>query len=455
MSGLFDSLSAASNALTAHRMGLDVAGQNLANLNTVGYSRRSLVLAEMPSGDFLSAGRGVQVVQVRALRDLFVEARIRNERQGASFDETVVRHLSALEGAVGLPGMSLDAELTKFFDGFAALADDATSSTARDNVVRQGTELARAFGALSGQFSQARRAADAELRASVTNVNALADRVAALNGQIVHNGPNAEALRDERAVLLNELSELTDISVISRDDGAVDVTVAGGRALVINADAYHLKTTTGADGFASIKTATDFDITAAISGGRIGGLINTRDTKVPAYLAKLDQMAYDLANAVNAAHGAGYDGTGAPAGSFFSAPAGVAGAAAALQVDAAVAANSQLVAASLTGAAGDNQTARAIADLRSGAIVAGGTLTPAEAWGQLVFSLGSDVSSSTISAVSRGEVVRQLVGIQAQTSGVSVDEEAANLMRYQRAYAATARYFTTIVDTLDVLMGMV
>lgn len=455
MSGLFDSLSAASNALTAHRMGLDVAGQNLANLNTVGYSRRSLVLAEVPSSDYLNVGRGVQVVQVRALRDLFVEARIRNERQGASYDETVVRHLSALEGAVGLPGTSLDAELTKFFDGFSALADDATSSTSRDHVVRQGTELARAFGALSGQFTQARRAADAELRASVTNVNSLADRIAALNGQIVHNGPSAEALRDERAVLLNELAELTDISVISRDDGAVDVTVAGGRALVINADAYHLKMTTGADGFASIKTASDFDITASISGGRIGGLINTRDTKVPAYLAKLDQMAYDLANAVNAAHGAGYDGTGAPAGQFFSAPAGVAGAAAALTVDAAVAANSQLVAASLTGAAGDNQTARAIADLRSGAIIAGGTLTPAEAWGQLVFNLGSDVSGSTISAVSRGEVIRQLEGIRAQASGVSVDEEAANLMRYQRSYEASARYFRTIVDTLDVLMGMV
>jgi flagellar hook-associated protein 1 FlgK len=192
-----------------------------------------------------------------------------------------------------------------------------------------------------------------------------------------------------------------------------------------------------------------------IAGGRIGGLVHLRDTVVPAYSAGLDQLAFDVASAVNTVHQTGFDANGAAGGAYFTALGAAAGAATALEVAPAVAADSNLIAASGTGAIGDNATARALAALRDSKFARGGTATAVEAWGQLAYRIGTDLASAR-SANSAGEqVMQQLEQLRAQVSGVSMDEEAANLVRFQRAYEANARYFTTVNDLLDTLMGMV
>jgi flagellar hook-associated protein 1 FlgK len=207
-------------------------------------------------------------------------------------------------------------------------------------------------------------------------------------------------------------------------------------------------------GFASLQLG-DYDITNQQTGGKIGGLLALRDGALAGYHTRLDQLAYDVATQVNALHVTGFDGTGAPGGNFFAPPAAVAGAAAALSVDAAVVADSGRVAGSGTAAVGDNQVARAIAGLRDSRVMSGGTATAAEAWAGFVYEVGSDVRSAETSSGTHDQIVRQLERLRDQQSAVSLDEEAANLMRYQRSYEASARYFTTIVDTLDTLMSMV
>jgi len=455
MAGLFDSLSFAAGALNAQRIGLDVAGQNMANINTVGYSRRMLMLAEVPAGDVFNAGRGVEVVEIRALRDLFVEAQLRGERQGAGRDAAIIAHLASLESTLGVPGTALDARLTEFFDAYSTLASDPSSVTARESVVRQARELATAFHALNDRLDATERSIDADLAGTIQEINALSGQVARLNAEIIKAGPGVETLRDERAVALNRLAELADIRVLSRDDGGVDVTLPSGRALTIGANAYALTVAAGGGSGLLAVSLDGVDITAELTGGRVGGLLYTRDTLVPGYRAQIDQLAWDLAVQVNTVHAGGYDANGLAAGDFFVPPGAVAGAAAAFGVDAAVLADSSLVAASATGAIGDNGVARDIAALRETRFGAGGTATPAEMWGQFVFGVGSEVALIRASQASRANVVRQLETLQARTSGVSLDEEAANLMRFQRAYEANARFFTTIVDTLDTLMQMV
>jgi flagellar hook-associated protein 1 len=135
MSGLFDSLSIATSGLTANRTGLDVVGQNIANVNTPGYARRTLSLAELAPTDARSAGRGVEVVQIQANRDALVEARLGHEQAGQSYDQALLSGLSDVEAAVGVPGASIDANLQAFFDAFSQLANDVTSTSARDGVV--------------------------------------------------------------------------------------------------------------------------------------------------------------------------------------------------------------------------------------------------------------------------------------------------------------------------------
>jgi flagellar hook-associated protein 1 FlgK len=457
MSGLLTSLSSAAQALDAQRMGLDVTGQNLANINTEGYTRRTLLLAERPPTDPTSAGRGVEVLGIRALRDRFVEGRIQRESQNQAHDRAVSDVLGLVEAALGRPGESLDVALTNYFDAFAALADDPTSAEARDNVIRQGQELASAFNDMAGRLDASRRNTDAEIRGDVEQVNALAAEVARLNGLIGSgNGVDVETLRDRRSVAIQKLAELAGAAAMERPDGIIDLSVGSGRPLVIGATAYPMSVgSSGSTGLATIVESGGATITSEITTGRIGGLLEARDSLLPDYQNRLDQLAFDVSGQINALHQAGYDELGGAGLAFFTPPAAVAGAAANMTMNAAIAADNRLVAASSTGAVGDNGTAQAIAGLRDARVAVGGSVTPSEGWAQIVYRIGSDSAVAQASQSSRQLVVDQLNRLRDATSGVSIDEEAATLMKFQRAYEANARYFVTINSTLETLMQMV
>jgi len=222
---------------------------------------------------------------------------------------------------------------------------------------------------------------------------------------------------------------------------------------VVGANVYGVTATSaGPQGFATLSTG-GFDISAEISGGSIGGQLRVRDTLVPGYRASLDQLAYGVATSVNTAHQAGYDLNGAAGGAFFAPLATATGAAAAIAVNAAVAGDTRLIAAGGTTTAGDNQAARAIANLRSAALPGGGT--PLNGWSSLVYQVGADRQGASQEQTSRGEVVKQLQNLRDQTSGVSMDEEAAAMMKFQRAYEANARFFSAVNQSFDTLIQMV
>lgn len=447
MAGLFATLSMTARALDAQRAGLTVTGQNIANLNTEGYARRRLLLAESLIG-------GVEVRGIRAQRDLLLEARVRQEIPAEAREAALANSLGVVEVALGRPGQTLDQRLSAFFDSFSALASDPTSAVARDGVIEQGRQLARTFSDISGRLSSAQRDADAEVRAGVAEVNGLADRVARLNVAIAAAGDDAEALHDERELALQQLAELGDISVIRRDDGAVDVSMAGGRPLVMGETSYEVTVTSAPPAGLATLSMGGVDVTADITRGRIAGALEARDVRIPTYQQRLDELAYGVAGTVNAAHQAGFDLNGAAGQAFFTPLGGVAGAAAALQVDPTLEADPSLVAASGTGAPGDNQNARALAELRNTRAM-GGTATFSEAWGQLVYQVGSDSRTALAEQQSRHEVVAQVQRLRDQVSGVSLDEESAQMIKFQRAYEANARFFTTVNSVLDTLMNVV
>jgi flagellar hook-associated protein 1 FlgK len=454
MSGLLDSLSSAASALNAQRMGLDVAGQNLANINTVGYARRSLQLEERPTG-LDGLGTGVNVAGVTALRDQFVEARIQTERGGLAYDQAVAGALSIVETGLGSPGTSLDAAVSSFFDGFSSLAQDPGSTANRDVVVSRGQALTQAFADLAAQFSSAQQLSDAAIKGAVDQVNTLAAQIAKLNGQIAAGlGSDVSALVDQRTLATNKLADLVGATVTNDTDGSISVTAGKGRPLVIGNTAFALTIGQSAGTGLSTIQSEGVDVTPEFTGGQVGGLLQVRDTLVPKYQGQLDQFAYDLATTVNAVHVTGFGSGGGTNQNFFAPPAGVAGAASSIAVDAAVAADSSLVAASSSGTAGDNGTAAALAALRNASPGPSGS-SPADAWAQLVYRVGADSADATNSKTTRQQIVNQLGALRDAVSGVSSDEEAANLMKFQRAYEANARYFVTISQTLDALMAMV
>jgi flagellar hook-associated protein 1 FlgK len=240
-----------------------------------------------------------------------------------------------------------------------------------------------------------------------------------------------------------------------REDGGVDVTIANGNALVLGELAYGMSAVpSGTSGLASVRL-NGADVTSTIGAGRIGGLLEVRDTLIPGYMESIDDIAYEVVRQVNARHDAGYDLGGADAGLFFEALSGPAGAARSIRVTSAIGGDPSLVAASgAAGTGGDNQAARGIAALRDSRVLAGGTATFNDAWGRVIYRAGSDAAAARSDANSRAEIVRQLEALRDSTSGVSLDEEAMSMLKFQRAYEANAKFFTTVNSALDILMGM-
>jgi flagellar hook-associated protein 1 len=460
VSDLFTALHFATRSLEAQRFALDVTGHNIANVNTPGYSRRAVDFSAVPPDNQRDAGRGVEVAGIRAQRDRLTERRLGQETSGAEREAAIADLLGLAEVALGTDGQGIDKRLNEFFDSFAELADAPTSAVARQQVVLQGNAVAAAFRDASGRLSALQRDADRRVVTTVDEINAIADRLAVINEALTGMPENGSALQlqDEQATLISQLSALTDVTVIERGEGGLDVDLAGGRALVVGTTSVDLTAVaSGANGRVEVRSA-GVAITSDITGGRLGGVLRARDVHIPDYIEQLDAQAYEFANAVNAIHSAGFGLNGTTNQNLFAfntPPVGSAGAAAALIVDPAVAADINRVAAAEVALPGDNRTARALADLRNDPILDGGTATFADKWGQLVFTVGRDVQTATSETALRKQIVLQLETLRDQVSGVSLDEEAMNLVKFQRAYEANARFFQVIDETLEALMATV
>jgi flagellar hook-associated protein 1 FlgK len=367
--------------------------------------------------------------------------------------------MSVVEVALGETGASLDEALDGFFDAWATLADTPTSPTARQEVILQGESLAAAFADISGRFGQSRLDVDTRVRASVEQVNALAEKIAGLNVQVAGtsaSSPEGLHVRDEINRAVEDLAKLMDVNVIETEGGGFNIDFAGGHPLVVGQFNYAVAVTDAPlTGLAQLRSG-GVDVTASVRSGTIGGLLNVRDAKIPDYLGRLDDLATDVATEVNTLHAAGFGLTGSTGVNFFQfgPPPG----AATLTVNGVLTSaggENFVAAAGVAGTAGDNAQARQLANLRDAKVTGAGTATAAEGWSQLVYRVGRDKQLASDNLGTQAEVTRQIRNLQDGVSGVSLDEEAADLMRFQRAYEANARFFSTVNDTLTTLLNMV
>ncbi len=457
MSGLFGMLTTTARSLDAQRYGLDAAGQNIANVNTPGYSRRTVDFGAVPpTSEQLNAGNGVEVLGVRRQRDRFFDRRLFQENPAQHREAALADALAIVEASIGSSESTLNPRLTQFFDAFSGLAQAPTSATARADVLAKGQALAGEIRATDNRFGAAQLDADRRVRSTVDDINSLANRLASLNDRIANSDASGTmTLRDEQSEVVRELSSLIDVETIDHSNGTVQVSFGRGKPLVIADVAYAVtvqnEPTTG---FARLYSGVS-DVTTAISGGRAAGLIAARDVNIPNYRSELDALAYEVVQQVNTLHDAGFTLAGVDAPPFFQPLATVAGAASQIALDPTVAANGSLIAAgSVAATPGDNGTARSLAALRDARVLSGNTATFTGYYTDLVYGVGQDRSVAVSEGQVRAEVVQQLENLRDSVSGVSLDEEAASMMRFQRAYEANARFFTTVNQTLDVLLNL-
>ena len=443
---------AACAGLRAQSQALDVAAQNIANVSTAGYSRQRPVLI---SGDPVVLGRltfgtGVVLKKLESLRDPILELRLNQETQNQGNLDATLGALQQIQVMFSGTDSGIGDSITRFFDSLQQLSADPTNLALRQGVLTAAGNLATSINTTSRNLQTQRSNLDLNVVQTVGEINILTSQIAGLNQQIanlenVHE--DASTFLDQRGALIRQLSNLVDVSVIQTEHG-ITLTTSNGTPLVAQERSFQL-TTQIAGGIHKIFAGT-VDITGLVPAGKLGGLLDIRDNRIPALDANLDQLAAGLATALNTAHRSGFDLSGtAGIDLFVPPPVGGVGAAASLSV---AIIDPALVAASSDGTPGSNGNLNVLSAVHDQAVAAG--QTPLDFFSRLVFRVGSDTANAAADADASQLILRQLEDQRAALSGVSLDEEAANIVRYQTAYQAAARVVTTVTIMLDAAVNL-
>jgi flagellar hook-associated protein 1 FlgK len=483
----------AASSLTAQRIALDVTGENIANVNTEGYSRQRVIMDTAAPTTHISGfplGSGVNVTAVQRIYDDVLNKQINDGNSVLGNSEQRLSALKQLEPYFNeLTGNALGDAMQGLTDAWQALSLNPAGLAERQAVLGRATILTDTFHQISNSIANVQTFADQSITAIATDITGKAREIASLNGQILTTeqaSGNANELRDKRDLLIQQLSKQVGVTYAEQPNGSVTVKLLGGQDLVngINyASVYNnqagppvtnntlLVTATGNPPPANTP-ASDTDVTASIGGsnnslGELGGLLYTRDTAMPGYLGKLDELAYNLAQQTNAAHTTGWDLNSATGQNFFNpgtptAPPASAATFAGYSGLISVAINdSNAIAAANTdpsiGGTGNNIIALKLKDLANATVTfSGGVQTStASYYNALVSSVGVDVQSATNMSAQNTAFVKQLSTLRESNSGVSLDEELINLMKYQKAFQGASKVISTATEMMDTILGMI
>ena len=444
----FNGLQIALSSLYAQRKALQVTGQNIANVNTEGYSRQRVELTA-DSGPVTPAiqsrysgpGSGVLTGDITRLRDQFLELRGYQEHAVDSGLKQSQSVLSRVELAFDEPS---DSGLSKLISGFLAGFDDVANNpddlAARSQLVEQGKTLAAAFTQLDAALATQRSSSVNELTSLVGEVNNAAARVAELNQNItsaLNSGFSPNELMDQRDQLISKMAEQVGVTIRPGDAGTIDVYV-GGTAIVRGTRAVPLKVDVGTDPAQTVRvTWADDNYPAGVTGSA-GGLLAAVNDVIPRYRNGLTAVAQQLSDDVNAVHRTGYALDGSTTHDFFTAAPG-----GGIQVDPAIVADPSLVAASsAAGATRDGSLAQAIAELTGFG----------DRYHQLVVNLGVEAQATNRRVDVQASIVQHVDAARESAAGVNLDEEMTSMLEFQHAYDAAARFLTAVDQTLDTLI---
>ena len=453
---LSSSLQIAVQALLADQGALSVVSNNIANVNTPGYSREVANLEESPPFEFggLQFGSGVQLVSITGIRDNVLQLRLNQEAQTQGKLDTFSTGLNEIQPLFNeAGGTGLQSLLSQFFNSFSQLSADPTNLGLREGVISAAQGLAAGFRQTAAALVTQQQNADQGVVQSVTNINGLTQQIAALNAQI--SSPNGQtsaqnAFIDQRNHLINQLSQLVDVQSIVADGNSLTLTTSGGTALVVGNQSFNLQTQTDpTTGFHDVF-AQGQNITSTITGGNLAGDLQLRDQEIPSIQSSLDTLANGIATNVNTQSGKGFDLNGAPGGNIFVPPAAVAGSALNLAV---AITDPSKVAASSDGTPGNNVNATALANIQNQTITGG--QTPLNFYSDIVFQVGNNASTASNSLSAEQLLIQQLQDQQGSVSGVSVDEEAASLLQFQTAYNSAAQVAAAVSTLMQTAINMI
>jgi flagellar hook-associated protein 1 FlgK len=468
--GITNIFNIAQSGLRTQQLGLEVTGENIANVNTPGYSRQRALLEtkETVLSSGFPLGSGVDVAQIERSYDSFLQTQITTENSTfgqTSTLQTFVQRIEPIFNEITSDG--LGKSLDDFLTSWNNLSLNPQGTAQRQTVLARAQILADNFHQVNTFLNNARTDANKSLVGLTSDINDKIHSIADLNDQIRQievTGGNANELRDQRDTVLQELSKVAGIRYLEENDGTMTVTLMSSQVLVLGDKASTVSTRVNATTGLNDIMVTPFgggapmDVTSSIGGpnnslGQIGGTLNVRDTLIPDKLAKVDELAYNLATALNALHTTGFGLTGSTGNNFFT-PGAMTGYSLAINVN--ITSINDVAASATAGLAGDNTMALSIAALRDQNMATTfGTTTLTGFYNALAGDVGIEVQRAERSYARSESLINQLNTLRESTSGVSLDEELMNLAKYQKAYAGTAKLVNAATEMMDIVLGLI
>jgi len=325
-------LSIGTSALLSFQRSLTTTGHNIANSDTEGYSRQRVQLAtQLPSMTGVGwMGSGVRPVAIDRLYDDFLSTQVRTSQSSASELEAYFDHASRIDNILSDPNNGLNPAIQDFFDSMQVLADNPSSVPTRQLLLSETTSMVDRFHDLSRQFTDARSELNQEMSAKAAEISGLGSALAQVNQAIVtaiatSGGDEPNDLLDQREVLLSDLSKIVNVNTVPQDNGAWNVFMGNGLALVIGTTASAVTTQLSASDVSELDIAftNTFGtqaITSQITGGELGGLLTYRDQILDPGQNQLGLVAAGLSDRINIQHQLGLDLDGNFGGQVFNAP---------------------------------------------------------------------------------------------------------------------------------------
>ena len=470
MPGLFDTLHLGQQSLQVQRTGIEVAGQNLANVNNPAYARQRVHIQTLPAVPTMNGllGTGAEVAAIRQVRDRLIDGQLQQEfsvrgfldaqQSALGLAQAILGHEIDRQSAPELGGSTgtshgLGETLGELFNAFQSLSTAPTSISDRQVALAKAQTLAGQFNQMDQRLTQLQQSLDTSIQSDVAKANELLAEVATINSEIfrLENSANGVAndLRDLRLEKIEALSKLVNVQATEQANGLVDISI-GGVSMVDGVNAIDsLETYNSGPGGLLIRSATG-QVPLTLTGGSIQGTIEAREGSVKTLQTDINALAAALITEVNAIHSAGFSLTGSTGAAFFT------GANASdIAVNGALLGDPSLLQLSDTaGAAGNNGMALRLAQLADQQIAGLNNRTLVGDYDHSMVALGEALSSVNGSIEDQDIIEGMLLRQREAVSGVSMDEEMTDLVKFQKAFEASARLITTVDEMLDTIIRM-
>ena len=460
------------SGINAAKAGIATTGHNITNANTEGYSRQRVITqAESPLGVYHGhniIGSGTKIARVERINDAYLEKQIRNSNKDVSHFQEKDLALKQVEEIFNeMNGEGLNRLVSKFFNEFRRLSQEPENPALRESVREATLAMVNDFHRISKELTSVREHIDSRVEASVGEINSFLAEIGELNQMIRKHeisGASPNGLLDQRDEVLKKLSSYLNISTHHDKNGNLNVDLQGGGPLLSAVFPERLSVSrTPEDSLGKRDNTLDVfssgnvnsKITHTLRGGKLGALIEVRDQTLAQVSDQLDALAFSLVSAVNDIHTQGYTLDGLTGVSFFKPLDFQARASEWISLSDEVLENSKnIVTAATFGSPGDNRMALAVANLQSSKLMDFGRVSVDDWYDSMVSQVGVMAAKNRFTLGQEKDVLTQLNKIREQVSGVSIDEETAQLMQYQHAFDASAKVVQVADEMLKTILSM-